>query len=830
MNTPLHTDAPELEGHLAALADKLSLEQKVRLLSGASIWSLHEEPAIGLRSIVMSDGPSGVRGVSMDDRDPSASLPSATAVAATWDVDKIRRLGALIAAEARAKGVDVVLGPTVNLHRSPRGGRHFESFSEDPWLSGVLGAAYVRAVQAHGVAATAKHYVANDSETDRFTVDVRVDERTLREVYLAPFERMVAEGGAWLVMSSYNQVNGATMSANPLLREPLKDEWGFDGAVVSDWTAVRDTVESASSGQDLVMPGPDTAWGEALVRAVRAGQVDAAVIDDKVLRLLRLAARVGALDSVAPVADQPAPWSNAEIRSLLREVAADAMVLVRNDGLLPVAPAAGTRLAVIGHHARRGRNQGGGSAMVFPEVVVSPLDGLRETFGEARVGYAAGVIPEPELYAFERNSVVDPATGAAGVRVRYLDAEGTAFDEEIFPTGRFGWLGDERLARAATIEVTARYTPAADGLHRIGFSCLGEVVFRVDGRVLSSDTVRPEDDDVVKAIMHPPAQVFDIELESVRPVDISLTLRPELPGGFPIARVTLGTEDVYGTPAQELERAVRLAADSDVAVVVVGTTENLESEGFDRSALALPEGQDELVRRVLAVNPRTVVVVNSGGPVVMPWLEEVPAVLLTWFPGQEFGGALADVLCGATEPGGRIPTTWAAAEADVPVWDVEPRDGRLDYTEGIHLGYRAWLRLAAGGRPAPAIPFGYGLGYTTWRIGEPEAVENSDGSVSVVVDVANTGDRAGKHVVQAYLSVSGPSAVDRPVRWLAGYAVVRAEAGQTVTARMEIEPRALRHWSAERHEWLREPVTFEVRVGSSVTDLSAPTAISPARR
>ncbi|MFD9804873.1 glycoside hydrolase family 3 N-terminal domain-containing protein, partial [Streptomyces sp. NPDC059071] len=324
----------------------------------------------------------------MDDRDPSASLPSATAVASTWDLDLVDRLGALIAAEARAKNVDIVLGPTVNLHRTPRGGRHFEAFSEDPWLSGRIGAAYVAAVQAHGVGATAKHYVANDSETERLTVDARVDERTLREVYLAPFERMVVEGGAWLVMSSYNQVNGVTMSANPLLREPLKDEWCFDGAVVSDWTAVRDTVESAASGQDLVMPGPDTLWGDALVEAIRAGKVDQAAVDDKALRLLRLAARVGALDSVAPVTTPPAPWQREDIRSLLRQVAVDAMVLVRNDGVLPIAADTAPRLAVIGHHARRGRNQGGGSAMVFPETVVSPLEGLRDRYGADHVTYA----------------------------------------------------------------------------------------------------------------------------------------------------------------------------------------------------------------------------------------------------------------------------------------------------------------------------------------------------------------------------------------------------------------------------------------------------------
>ncbi|MFE3055139.1 beta-glucosidase [Nocardia sp. NPDC059236] len=829
MNQPLPADAPDLEAHLAALLDKLSLEQKVRLLTGASVWSLPAEPAIGLRSIVMSDGPSGVRGGSMDDRVPSASLPSATAVASTWDLDTVDRLGALIAAEARAKNIDVVLGPTVNLHRSPRGGRHFEAFSEDPWLSGRIGAAYVKAVQTHGVAATAKHYVANDSETERLTVDARVDERTLREVYLAPFERMVGEGGAWLVMSSYNQVNGATMSANPLLRKPLKDEWGFDGAVVSDWTAVRDTVESATSGQDLVMPGPDTMWGDALVEAVRAGKIDPATIDDKTLRLLRLAARVGALDSVAPVATPPAPWQRDDIRSLLRHVAADAMVLVHNDGLLPIAADTTPRLAVIGHHARRGRNQGGGSAMVFPETVVSPLEGLRQRYGADCVTYAPGVVPEPELHHFERGTVTDPATGAPGIRVRYLDGEGTAFVEEVFPTGRCGWLGDERLARAATLEVVTRYTPAYTGHHRLGFAGLGHNVFRIDDRVLSAGPIVADSDDVLQAILNPPSRAFDVELEAGQPVEITLEFQPDLPGGFPIARLTLGTEDVFDTPAEELAQAEALAAAADIAIVVLGTTETIESEGFDRPTLALPEGQDELVRRVLAANPRTVVVVNSGSPVLMPWLHDVPATLLTWFPGQEFGAALADVLSGNAEPGGRIPTTWPATETDVPVWQVEPVDGRLEYTEGIHIGYREWQRRAAHGGPAPAIPFGHGLGYTTWQIADPNLATTTEDEITLTVDVTNTGTRPGKHVVQAYLSRTAPSAIDRPECWLAGYTVLHAEPGRTVTARIAIEPRSLEHWSVDEQAWLREPGAFSVRVGASVAQLGAAVEIPSPR-
>ncbi|MPY55387.1 glycoside hydrolase family 3 protein, partial [Streptomyces acidicola] len=279
----------------ARLVAALSLEQKVRLLTGGSFWRTAAEPAVGLGSMLLSDGPSGVRGEFWDEREPSLNLPSATSLAATWDPGFADRYGVVLAHEARTRGVHLLLGPTINLHRSPLGGRHFECFSEDPALSGALAVGFVRAVQRHGIAAVPKHYVANDAETDRYTVDVRVDERTLRELYLAPFEAAVTEGGAWGVMSAYNGVNGATMTENDLLRSPLDDEWGFDGVIVSDWTAVQSTEASARGRQDLAMPGPHSPWGEKLVAAVRDGRVPEAAIDAKVARLLRLAARVGAL-------------------------------------------------------------------------------------------------------------------------------------------------------------------------------------------------------------------------------------------------------------------------------------------------------------------------------------------------------------------------------------------------------------------------------------------------------------------------------------------------------------------------------------------------------
>lgn len=794
----------------ADMVARLSLEQKVRLLTGATAWALHAEPELGLRSMVVSDGPTGVRGQALDDRATSASLPSATCMAASWDLDRIRVLGGLIASEARSKGVDVVLGPTINLHRTPRGGRHFEAYSEDPWLTGTIASTYVEAVQAEGVGACPKHYVVNDSETERHTVDVRVDERTLRELYLAPFERAVASG-AWMVMSAYNQVNGKPASANELLSAPLKAEWGFDGVVISDWGAVGDAVESGASGQDLVMPGPVGPWGEALIQAVRDGQVDEAAVDDKVVRLLRLAARVGALES-EPRDTVAASWVDEDVAAILREAAADGMVLVRNAGVLPLTDDA-LSIALIGPHGLVGRGQGGGSAVVFPPYQVSPFEGL--TAAGARVAAAVGVPPEESLDRIAREHLAHD--GVAGIHVTYLGADGEPFASEVFPSGRFGWLGDANLARAKQIRMQTTFISPTSGRRRLGVAGLGRIRWTVDGNVLLDDVIATTESDPIQATLHPPIHKVEFELTEGQQVAIDILLEPELPTGFPFAVFTLGQEKIYDAPADELNRAVAAARAADVAVVVVGTTEVIESEGYDRPSLALPDGHDDLVRAVAAVNPNTVVVVNAGAPVLMPWFDEVSAVLLSWFPGQEFGNALADVLLGAREPGGRMTTTWPRRQEDVPVSRVEPTDGALEYAERGDIGYRAWTRP---GHPEPLLTFGSGLGYTTWSVSPAGAEVLPEGGARVTARVANTGDRAGKQVVQAYLSRAAPSAVERPERWLAGFAVVRAEPGSVVEVVIDVEPRAFAHWSVEEHAWCVEPGAYAVRLGTGIDALS----------
>jgi beta-glucosidase len=787
--------------HLRPLLEQLSLEEKVSLIQGADFWTTVPLPKIGLRAMTLSDGPAGVRGPRWDEREPSLNLPSATALAASWDADVAYRYGAAAASEARRKGVDVVLGPTINLHRSPLGGRHFECFSEDPELTAELAEAYVRGMQDNGVAATPKHYVANDSETDRFTVDVHVEDRPLRELYLAPFERAVG-AGAWAIMSAYNSVAGVTMTENSLLETPLNSEWGFDGIVVSDWTAVR-SLDSIPASQDLAMPGPAPAWVD-VVDAVRDGRLSEADVDRKVLRMLLLAERVGALGGASP--QQVAPI---DAVAFTKEAEIEGTVLVRNDGVLPLDAAALRSVAVIGHNARDARTQGGGSATVLPESITTPLDGIRTALPGAEVTFSLGAVVQEGVAELPLAQMQNPATGEPGARVEFLDADGTVLFAEDRRATALVWFGGEApISASSQLTLRTDYTPLESGRVLLGFAGGSHARVFVDDVLVVDDTPVITGTDLGAAFLNPPSATAPIEVTAGTPIAIraEFTMGANDSALQGVFSATVGIAPDDSDPDELIARAAAAAAASDVAIVVVGTNSKVESEGYDRTDLNLPGRQDDLVRAVLAANSRTIVIVNAGSPVVMPWRDDVAALVLGWFGGQEFGAALADVLVGASEPGGRLPTSWPATLEDVPVTDVTPVDGALSYDEGIHIGYRAWLRDGV----APAYAFGHGLGYTTWSWDGAE----KDGE-DVIVTVTNTGARAGKQVVQVYAE-RAESEVDRPVRWLVGFAVVRAGAGERAAVRVSVPERRLAYWHAG---WVLEPGVFTLRAGASVADL-----------
>lgn len=804
-------------GELSSLVARLTLEQKVRLLTGANSWVLHGEPAIGLRPIVMSDGPAGVRGLRFDAANPSTSLPCPIALGATWDPDLIEELTTALGREARSKGVDVLLGPTINIVRTPLSGRGFECFSEDPVLTAKLAVAYVRGVQKAGVAATVKHFVGNDSETERRTYDARIDEAVLRELYLVPFEASVLDGEALLVMAAYNSVNGATMTANaPLLRGVLKGEWGFRGVVVSDWSATTSTVASAAGGLDVVMPGPDGPWGEKLLAAVRAGNVAEPDVDDKVARLVWLAGRLGALHEPGdgngqnPVAE---PHAALVDPALVREAAARSFVLLKNDrGLLPIAPGSAGRIALIGPNAVEPVLQGGGSISVLGVTRPAPADALADAL-DAQLIVERGAVTGATVALPAAGTVHDPGSGRGGVRLAIRSADGAVLHEGPHPTTTLTWwdgVPNDAHLHGAEIAMSTRYRARVDGPHVIGAAGVGRTRILIGDKVVAEATsLQPRD--VVEALSKPPELRVPVRLRAGEEVDVRVELRPD--SRFVTMRLGIAP---HADDATLLEAAVRAAGAADVAVVVVGSAEGAESEGFDRAGMALGAGQDELVRRVAAANPNTVVVLNCGMPVLMPWIDGVAAVIQAWLPGQAFGEALAEVLSGDAEPGGRLPISIPRAEADSPVLHARPDNGALVYAEGHLVGYRGYDR----NRTEPLFCFGHGLGYTDWTyesLKVPAEVP-AGAALDVVVRLRNSGQRLGREVVQVYLEppVDDPS---RPVRTLAGFARVVAEPGESVEARVHLPARSFSRYDESAREWVTPPGVYAVRVGRSSRDL-----------
>lgn len=807
------------------LIAQLDLDEKCALLAGAGLWSTVAVPRAGIPAVQLTDGPNGARGPSLpaglgDAASPtSVCAPCGAALGATWDTDLVARVGALIGREARRKASRVLLAPTVNLHRSPLGGRNFESYSEDPLLAGRIAAAFVSGAQGEGVACTVKHFAGNESETDRFVANTVADERTLRELYLLPFELAVREGGVLGVMTAYNRLNGEHCSDSSwLLRDVLRGDWGFDGFVVSDWFALADTGASIAAGLDLEMPGPGRAYGGALAAAVRAGTVDELLVDDALARLLGVLDRISALDD-APA--EPESIDLPEDRALVREAAAGAMVLLRNEGVLPLDASRVTTVALLGPNAGRAVIMGGGSASLPVHRLVSPLDALQERLGaRVRIVHEPGVdisLVTPEI----PGAWLRTPDGASGMHVTLHDddrASGAPLGELDVATGSAVWIGAPPLALASARSFRARTTLRVPDAGRWVLSLVqtGPASVAIDGTVvLDRDQDPPPGAELFG--MASRERTVTLELDPARPVEVELCCAP----GDRLARgAKLGLR--RAAPGDGIERAVRAAAAADVTIVVVGSDQHWEGEGGDRTTFALPGEQDELVARVLDVAPDAVVVCNTGSPFALPWRERVKALLQVWFGGQEMAHALVDVLFGAAEPGGRLPATFPLAIEDTPSYGNFPAvDGRIHYAEGVLVGYR-WYTTR---RVPVAFPFGHGLSYTTFDIGAPvlDATTFSRGHRLVVrVPVVNTGTRPGKEVVQLYVRAPA-GAVARPHLELRAFAALHLAPGEHGEARFVLDDRAFARW-ADPDPGIARDIE---RLGTSVPWVPAPRAVAP---
>ena len=823
----------------AAMA-ALSLEDKCALVAGQSTWRTVPFPDAGVPQLKMSDGPNGVRGEGHGGSGtPGVVVPSGITLGATWDPDLLTEVGSLIGVEAVRKGAHIVLGPTVNLHRTPVGGRTFECYSEDPELTGTLAAAYVRGVQSHDVAVTVKHFVANDTEVERMTVDVDVDERTLRELYLRPFERTVKEAGAWGIMSSYNKVAGEHVAHNRrLLTDILRGEWGFDGFVVSDWYGVHEAAPAANAGLDLEMPGPVRIYGRKLVAAVERGEVEEAQVDRLVRNLLVLADRVRATERSADApersVDDPAE------RALTRRAAIAGTVLLRNDALdggRPVLPFDTTSIgsvAVIGPNAELDRSMGGGSASLTPFGHRTLLAAITDRVGpgtatDARIVYEPGVRIDRLTPVVRRGQLRTP-TGEPGLTVSYVngtDWDGEVVVEEVSPSTLVRFFGSTPAGvdpRSFSARLDGTFVPEVDGPHTFGVVTTGPASVGVDTGTGPTTVVDDPDMALPRSeefFGYGSVEVTEtVECRAGSPVTLSVKWSTAAGNGF--AAIRLGVRSPE--PTDLLDRAVAAAGAADVAIVMVGTNDEWETEGHDRDTMDLPGRQDELVRRVVAANPRTAVIVNAGSPVTMDWAAadepgSAPAVLTSFFAGQEQAEALVDVLLGDADPGGRLPTTIPKRLQDHPAFLHHRPDhdstgaGTQRYGEGLFVGYRGYDARAV----EPRFAFGHGLSYGEATWGEPEVSATTigtDGTVTVAVPIRATGERDATVVVQGYVAPVAPRAL-RPPKELKAWTKLVVPAGSTDTAVLEFGPDAFHHWDTATASWRVDTGEYDLVIAAS---------------
>lgn len=807
MSEAFPVNSPEaVERSIDTLVSSLSIEEKASLTAGSGPWRTTAVPRLDIMAIKVVDGSTGARGDSFHGP-VSACFPTGSALGATWDLDLLTRIGAALAEEGRLKGAHGVLGPTINLHRYPLGGRNFESFGEDPWHVSRLAVSYIRGLQAGGVAAAPKHLVGNDCEVERESIDVQVDEATLREVYLRPFEAAVLEAGAWMLMTSYNKINGVHASEHTwLLRDTVRQDWDFDGVLVSDWGGTHSTVDAAMAGLDLEMPGPPTHFGPRLAAAVHSGEVAPQVLDDKVRHILRLAHRTGAM-TTDEAAELPTPTGARN--GLAREAASSAAVLLKNtDGALPLDASRIRSLAVIGPCARTTHIQGGGSAKVNAPYAVSVLDGLHDALGEdVRVEHAQGCSIDRFTPTITSENARTP-DGDTGILVELLrndtDQE-QLVRSEVVDEVDLTWIGaplDGVAMADTTIRCRFSYRPEQSGDHVFGLVSAGRAVAEIDGRPLldSADTTGHgphffgRGSDELRAT---------VNLDGDRWHDIVITVRTRTEKSA-TAGVVLGV--IPPQTVDQIGDAVALAGRADAAVVVVGTGPEWEMEGGDRPALELPGEQPELITRVAAANPRTVVVVNAGSAVDLAWEDDVPAVLYGWFGGQEVGNAVADVLLGRSDPGGRLPFSIPAHPGDMldigyrgdggPGWGGT--GGTMSYREGDAIGHRHHARSGRRARHG----FGHGESYTTFSHDDFHVAEE-DGQLLARCTVRNVGDREGTTVPQVYVTAPGPHRTRR----LVGFTKATLAAGEETVVTMALDPRTVEAWSVEEANWAPIPGT-----------------------
>ncbi|CAA9962275.1 Beta-glucosidase [Pyrenophora teres f. maculata] len=805
----------------------LTLEEKISLLAGKDFWETVPIPEKGVPTIKTSDGPNGARGEVFTGGTRAACFPAAVCSAATWDPTNARQIGHALAEETKTKSARVILAPTMCNHRHPLGGRNFESFSEDPYLAGKMAANVVKGLQEKGIAATIKHFAANEQETDRLRVDEIVSERALREIYMKPFEITIKEAKPLAVMTSYNKINGTHADSNQfLLQQVLRGEWGFRGLVMSDWGGVNSTADSLNAGLDLEMPGP-TRWRkvEAVMEAVKKGDVTEATITERARNVLNLIEQVGAFEN--PEIPPEQSIVDPKHCKLIRSVAGQGITLLKNDGVLPLRKEniKGKKIGLFGL-AKEALIHGGGSASLNAHYRITPEEGLKAAYGDdVEFKFAKGAATYRLLPPLSEGC--KDATGTDGWTTELFNKGNTLKPIKTANGVKEATFSPlvEQDAKDSNVHFTTTFTPSKSGSHYLGCSGIGPTVVRIDGKVVFEQT-QNSPDYMGFLFGGNPEKEFQVSFTAGKQYKVQIHSKPpagdsdgSILSGLPGFRLGFMYEDEHNMDLAA--EAVALAKECDIAIIFTGHTPVWETEGQDQVSFNLPRdgSQDKLVDKVASANPHTIVVNSTGVAVALPWINKVSALIQAWFPGQEAGNAIADVISGAVNPSGRLPISWPRRIEDAPAYgnfpgDRDEKTGQLTvrYEEGVFVGYRHYDRFDAD---IVHFPFGFGLSYTSFALGSASVEQRSPGSFVAKVEVKNTGAVDGAVVVQLYAGKKQKDLAKHPVKTLVAFKKVFVSRGAQGTVEMWYRDTDFAWFDEDAGMWVVDTGLYEFSFGQS---------------
>lgn len=836
------------------LLQALTLEEKVSLLAGANMWETTPIERLGIPALKMTDGPAGARGAKWTYGSLTTFIPCGMSLAATWDAALVEKVGTVLGDETRHKGCQVLLAPTMNLSRSPLGGRNFEGYGEDPFLIGAMSTAIIRGIQSQGVGACMKHFILNDTETRRFNVDQTIDERTLREVYMKPFV-MALDASPWTGMVSYPKINGLHADISPaILPKLLREELQFDRLVMSDWGGCNSTTESLIATTDLEMPGPPVRRGERLLAAIRDGEIDEFThVNPSVRRMLQLLERAQLLPSLTEL-DNPSQHSkkihedveegsnNPIFQQITREAAQGGLVLLKNDNVLPLQPSTLQKLAIIGPNARKPTAGGAGSAAVNPFYITTPqrclTDAVQLANPEAEISYDQG-IPFSLRPPLLGDVLTVPDGSQKGLQVQVFSGqtyEGPVLATSVWADSLVYMMSDGDVPQSLKgspycYRATGVIKPSQSGRYIISVANTGKAKLFIDNKLVIDNThwtrscsgflgCSSEDRTATLDLEANVAYTLRVDNLATPPPMKAFdnTLFPNISG----LRIGLALEE---NERAMLERAITSARDADVAVLIVGHNKDSEGEGGDRADMELPGRTNELITSVCTANPKTIVVIQAASAVSMPWADHARAIVFGWYQGQENGHALADALLGKCNFSGKTPITFPRQldEHGSSAWF--PGDAAQDHAvigEKVLVGYR-WFEEK---QISPLWPFGFGLSYTSFTLSDIHISGTmsscSASFITVHARVTNTGKVNGHEVVQVYVSPSEKIRQNGLMSYhktLAGFTKVYVPTGQSRDVSVVVKSEELRWYDETAAQWQVDAGSYHFFVGTSVSDI-----------